>query len=110
MTLPGEKIEVVYDEDGELDWDWWMSLSEAETDAVEAQTAAEYNEWWLSLTRLEQYRVLRARSLAHILRRREILKIHPFLGDLETFKRDPRVSLLKAREFLKTGVYPISDS
>lgn len=96
-------LQVKYGDDPEMDR--WMALSEAEQEAEIDQAVSEHNAWWDTLSRLEKYRHMRKKALEAITRKRRILNDYPFLADLDTFKEDIRVRLLKIRSFLATGIY-----
>lgn len=98
-----EPLKVRYGDDPEMDR--WLELTDEQQDAEIAKAEAEYMAWWNSLTRLQQYRVMRRRALEAIERKRRILTAHPFLGDLDTFKEDIRVRMVRIRSFLVTGIY-----
>jgi hypothetical protein len=84
--------------------DEWLEMSDEQRDAVEAAAMREHTEWWDSLTALEQYRSLRRGAVERALSYRQtILPVFPFLRDQ---LRQTQVSMVKAREFLRTGIYP----
>jgi hypothetical protein len=98
-----EPLKVRYGDDPEMDR--WLELTDEQQEAEIAKAEAEYMAWWNGLTRLQQYRAMRRNALAAIARRNRLLTAHPFLADLDTFKEDIRVRLLRIRSFLVTGVY-----
>jgi hypothetical protein len=84
------------DDDDELDWDEWMSMSDAQHDAILDREMAAYSKWFSALTPLQQYRHRRRRGVETCLRWRSTIGRF----DLPVFREHLRTSqrlLLKAR-------------
>lgn len=97
-----EPLRVRYGDDPEMDA--WLEMTDEQQDAVEQAAIRRHNEWWGSLTALEQYRSLRRDTVERALKyRNTILPVFPFLRDQ---LRQTQISMVKAREFRRTGIYP----
>jgi hypothetical protein len=91
------------DDDDELDWDEWMSMSDAEHEAILDREMAEYSQWFNALTPLQQYRHRRQRGVRTCLGWRRIIR----KLDLQVIRDHLRTSqrlLLKMRADFYHGV------
>lgn len=90
--------------DDDLDWDEWMQMTDAQQDAALEREMQIYNEWWDSLTPLEQYRSSRRTTLEGCLVYRKAMRS---LGDfMREYLRQRQIRLVKLRVWRATGAYP----
>lgn len=75
-------------EEDQADWETWLELSEAEQDAELDAAIREHNEWWATLTPVQQYAVSRHNTLRSCISSRNLLKQH----DLSIFRENLRSS------------------
>lgn len=103
------------DEDDDLDWDLWMEMTDAEHDAILARETRRYNEWWDSLTPLQQYRssrrgAARRGALEGCLTWRKSIAwmgaANEPGGFFDEQLRNRQKRLVKLRIWRTTGVYP----
>ncbi len=94
--------------DDDLDWDEWMEMSDAEHEAILAREMRLYNEWWDSLTPLQQYRRSRATALEGcLIWRKTIRQFNAGPGDFFWEQlRQRQLRLVKLRVWRATGTYP----
>lgn len=84
------------DEEDAADFETWCEMSEAEQDAVLAQTIREHNAWWENLSPDEQYAVRRRNALRSCISSRNVYA----MSGLSMFRehiRDAQKRLLKLR-------------
>jgi hypothetical protein len=90
------------------EWDRWMALTEAEQDAELRRANEELDRVTAAMTLAQNAAALRRMAVANCLAARRVLA----LMDLPTFReglRQSQRSLLKIREYRKTGIYPGGD-
>ena len=102
-------------EDDPEEWDRYMTMSEAELDAEIERVNREFETFLADKTPLQEYRFWRRYILVSIMENRRRLR-DPSLNNIDVISemwrksiKRSQLSLLKQREFLKTGIYPGSD-
>ncbi|HET8636019.1 MAG TPA: hypothetical protein VFL96_04135 [Acidobacteriaceae bacterium] len=99
MSDPNQTTE----RDDDLFWEEWLSLSDAQRDAIVDREMAEYSRWFSTLTPIQQYRHRRKRNLETCLGWRRTLRRMDIPVIREHLRRTQRL-LLKLRAEFYYGV------
>lgn len=91
--------------DDDIEMDRMMNLSDEELEAEMAQVMKEYDEWWDSLTSLQQYRVSRRSSVASAAGFRRIIRDQG-LTFMKEYLRNTQKRMWAMRYWHRTGVMP----
>jgi hypothetical protein len=92
--------------DDDLDWDEWMEMTDAQQEAALEREMQLYNEWWDSLTPLEQYRHSRRSAVEGCLVWRKSMRALGGGDFLREYLRQRQLRLVKLRVWRATGAYP----
>lgn len=112
MTKPRPYLPSRDSEPDEVEWDIYMSMSDAEIEAEGERVNREFQEFHDAMTPLEQYRYWRRYVLTSIMTNRRRLR-DPKLNTVEFISnlwragiKKSQLSLVKHRHHFKTGVWP----
>lgn len=92
------------DDDDELDFEEFMSMSDAQADALHDRLMKEYGEMLDRMTPRQLYQYRRQRTLNLILKQRRLAKEFPGIDIFQTHLRSSQRRLLTWRIEYRTGV------
>lgn len=92
--------------DDDIDWDEWMSKSDAEIDRELDSAMRQYDEWWGGLSTAEQIAISRRRAVEQCRKWREMLRENEHWDFVRDNIKRTQIRLLKIREWRRTGQYP----
>jgi hypothetical protein len=90
------------------EWDRWMALTEAEQDAELRRAEDEFDRATAAMTLAQHAAALRRMAVANCLTVRRTIAMMDLPIFYENLRRSQR-SLLKIREYRRTGIYPGGD-